>query len=168
MIPLVHAYPTNIGGLTSVFIAKGGFQLSGGMIFAMPYLLPSGAIFLMYSIGSRNSSSVGLNVIASGILNTLVRCETSGAIVGCPLRSTVDKSSGSARRADSGIAWLLPDGGPFSVPGAVIGTGLDDGLGVPSDGPAVGDPCGGAGVGGSGGANGTATAGVAILAVMWR
>jgi hypothetical protein len=38
---------------------------------------------------------------------------------GWPLRCTVDKSSGSARRALSGIAWLLPDGGPFKVPGAV-------------------------------------------------
>lgn len=37
---------------------------------------------------------------------------------GWPLRSTVVRSSGSALRALSGIAWLLPDGGPFNVPGA--------------------------------------------------
>jgi hypothetical protein len=29
-------------------------------------------------------------------------------------------SRGSARLALSGIAWLLPDGGPFNVPGADI------------------------------------------------
>lgn len=38
--------------------------------------------------------------------------------MGWPRLSTVRRSSGSARRALSGMAWLLPDGGPFSVPGA--------------------------------------------------
>lgn len=32
----------------------------------------------------------------------------------------MERSRGSARRALRGIAWLLPDGGPFSVPGADI------------------------------------------------
>lgn len=54
---------------TSVLIARVGFQLSGGIILQIPYLLPSGPILRMYSIGSRNSSSVGRNVGASEIPN---------------------------------------------------------------------------------------------------
>jgi len=39
------------------------------------------------------------------------------------------------------MAWLLPDGGPFRVPGADIGTGvLAFGLGVEVAGPAVDGP----------------------------
>lgn len=129
--------------LTSVLIAKGGFQLSGGIIFAMPYLLPSGAILRIYWIGSRNSSSVGLNVGASGMPKTRLRCASSGGSVGCPLRSTDSMSRGSARRCDRGMAWLFPDGGPFSVPGAVCGAGLAGfafaaGGVMPDDGPALG------------------------------
>lgn len=56
---------------------------------------------------------------------------------GCPLRSTVDRSRGSARRALSGMAWLLPDGGPFRVPGADGVTGF--GFGTLVDEPAIGD-----------------------------
>ena len=103
----------------------------------MPYLAPSAAILRTYSIGSRNSSSVGLNVGASGIPKSLFCCERSSAWFGPPLLSTVDKSMASARRALSGIAWLLPDGGPFRVPGidGVVGfglTGVIDGPGIVS------------------------------------
>lgn len=56
---------------------------------------------------------------------------------GCPLRSTVDRSSGSALRALSGMEWLLPDGGPFKVPGAAGVVGL--GFGARVEGPAMGD-----------------------------
>ena len=110
------------------------------MILTIPYLLPSGSILRIYSIGSRNSSSVGRNVGASGMPNSLFFFGSSLGKFGWPRRSTVDRSSGSARRALSGIAWLLPDGGPFSVPGAVIGIGLvlvTDAVGV-VDGPGTG------------------------------
>lgn len=105
---------------TSVLIAKVGFQPSGGMILQMPYLLPSGPILRMYSIGSRNSSSVGRNVGASEIPNKRSVLGSSLGWPGCPLLGTCDISRGSARLALSGIAWLLPDGGPFKVPGADI------------------------------------------------
>ena len=106
--------------LTSVLIAKVGFQPSGGMILQMPYLLPSGPILRMYSIGSRNSSSVGRKVGASEIPNKRSVLGSSLGWPGCPLLGTCDISRGSARLALSGIAWLLPDGGPFKVPGADI------------------------------------------------
>lgn len=51
--------------LTSVLIAKAGSHESGGMILQTPYFSPSGRIFLIYSMGSLNSSSVGLKVGAS-------------------------------------------------------------------------------------------------------
>lgn len=107
-----------------MLIAKVGFQLSGGMTLMMPYLLPSGVILRIYSIGSRNSSSVGRYTGAFGMSKIRDRRGRSGRVFGCPLRSTVDKSKGSARRALRGIAWLLPDGGPFSVPGADGGASL--------------------------------------------
>jgi hypothetical protein len=106
--------------LTSVLIAKVGFQPSGGIILQMPYLLPSGPILRMYSIGSRNSSSVGRKVGASEIPNKRSVLGSSLGWPGCPLLGTCDMSRGSARLALSGIAWLLPDGGPFNVPGADI------------------------------------------------
>jgi hypothetical protein len=86
----------------------------------MPYLLPSGPILRMYSIGSRNSSSVGRKVGASEIPNKRSVLGSSLGWPGCPLLGTCDMSRGSARLALSGIAWLLPDGGPFNVPGADI------------------------------------------------
>lgn len=52
-------------------------------------------------------------------------------------------SSGSARRALSGMAWLLPDGGPFRVPGADIDAGFGFAapgvVMMPVEGPAIGD-----------------------------
>jgi hypothetical protein len=102
---------------TSVSMAKSGFHPSGGIIFAMPYFRPSGAIFRMYSIGFLNSSSVGLNVGAS--------CSPCGRdgfesvsldSVGCPRRSTVLRSRGSAWRALSGNATFSGIG-----VGAVVG-----------------------------------------------
>ena len=140
-------------------MANVGFQLLGGMIFTMPYLAPSGAIFRIYSMGSRNSSSVGLKVGASGIPKSLFCCERSSAWFGPPLRSTVDMSIPSARRALSGIAWLLPDGGPFRVPGidGVVGFGLTGII----DGPGIGDA---ADVGGgAGGAVPPTTGGTTML-----
>lgn len=65
MISLLIAFISWKSQHTSVSIASVGFQLSGGIILQMPYLLPSGLILRMYSIGSRNSSSVGRNVGAS-------------------------------------------------------------------------------------------------------
>lgn len=65
---------------TSVSMANPGFQLSGGMILMMPYLYPSGATFLMYSMGFLNSSSVGLNVGASRNPCGLVVLGTSRAV----------------------------------------------------------------------------------------
>ena len=131
-----------------MLIAKGGFQLCGGMIFTMPYLAPSAAIFRIYSIGSRNSSSVGLNVGASGRPNSRCGCVRSTAWSGPPLRSTVDRSIASARRALSGMAWLFPDGGPFKVPGidGVISFGLSGFI----DGPGMGDAVDGGGMPGRG------------------
>lgn len=125
----------------------------------MPYLAPSAAIFRIYSIGSRNSSSVGLNVGASGIPKSLFCCERSSAWFGPPLRSTVDKSMASARRALSGMAWLLPDGGPFRVPGidGVIGFGLAGAI----DGPGTGDAADV--VGGAAGAAPPTTGGTTIV-----
>lgn len=74
------------------------------MILIIPYFLPSGVILRKYSIGSRNSSSVGMYVGASLIPNIRLVLVLSGRSVGCPRRSTVDRSSGSARRALNGIA----------------------------------------------------------------
>lgn len=106
--------------LTSVLIARVGFQLSGGIILQMPYLLPSGLILRIYSIGSRNSSSVGRKVGASEIPNKRSVLGSSLGWPGCPRLGTADMSRGSARLALSGMAWLFPDGGPFKVPGADI------------------------------------------------
>lgn len=106
--------------LTSVLIASVGFQLSGGMILHMPYLLPSGLILRIYSIGSRNSSSVGRKVGASERPNKRSFFGSSLGRPGCPRLGTADMSRGSARLALRGMAWLFPDGGPFKVPGAEI------------------------------------------------
>lgn len=84
---------------TSVSIAKGGSQLSGGIILHIPYFLPSGAIFRMYSIGSLNSSSVGRKVGASGNACGLTRFTGSRTALGWPRRSTVVRSKGAAHRA---------------------------------------------------------------------
>lgn len=103
--------------LTSVSMAKSGFHPSGGMTFAMPYFRPSGAILRKYSIGFLNSSSVGLNVGAS--------CNPCGRdgfesvslnSVGCPRRSTVLRSRGSACRALNGNATFSGN-----AVGAVVG-----------------------------------------------
>ena len=83
---------------TSVLIAKAGFHESGGIILATPYFSPSGRIFLMYAIGSLNSSSVGLKVGASRRPCGLVLLCDSRAASGCPRLSTVDMSRGGARR----------------------------------------------------------------------
>lgn len=88
-------------------MANVGFQPSGGMILAMPYFAPSGAILRIYSIGSLNSSAVGLKVGASGILCSLFLFVISGAAFFWPLRSTVDKSKGAERRALNGIGAVL-------------------------------------------------------------
>lgn len=50
---------------TSVSIANGGAQLSGGTILQIPYFFPSGKILRIYSNGSLNSASVGRKVGAS-------------------------------------------------------------------------------------------------------
>ena len=112
-------------------MANPGCQLSGGMTLQMPYLLPSGAIFLMYSIGSLNSSSVGRKVGASCRPCGLTRLFVSRTASGWPRLSTVDMSSGGALRALKGM-WggyagykpLLvmrgPDCGGAAVPGVEV------------------------------------------------
>jgi len=90
-----------------VSIAKVGSQPSGGMILAMPYFAPSGAILRIYSIGSLNSSMVGLKVGASGMLCSLFLFVISGAAVFWPRRSTVDRSRGAERRALRGMGAEL-------------------------------------------------------------
>jgi hypothetical protein len=50
---------------TSVSMPKSGCQFSGGMILMIPYFLPSSEILRMYSMGSLNSSAVGVKVGAS-------------------------------------------------------------------------------------------------------
>lgn len=62
----------------------------------------------------------------------------STGMFGCPRRSTVERSSFSARRALSGMVWLFPDGGPFKVPGAVCDVFIFV-FGGASTVPAVGD-----------------------------
>lgn len=89
--------------LTSVSIAKLGFQLSGGIILQMPYFLPSGPIFRIYAIGSLNSSSVGLNVGASCNPCGRTLFVVSRTARGCPRLSTVDMSKGGARRMLNGM-----------------------------------------------------------------
>ena len=86
-------------------MAKSGFQPSGGTILTMPYFLPSSCIVLMYSMGPfLNSSSVGRKVGAS--------CRPCGrdglgslgfGQLGCPRRSTVDRSKPGDFRALSGM-----------------------------------------------------------------
>lgn len=91
----------------------------------MPYFLPSGAILRMYSIGSRNSSSVGRNVGASWRPNILVLFWISRAALACPRRSTVLRSSAGARRALRGtmlpLACLSPPAPPALPPPAEAG-----------------------------------------------
>ena len=87
---------------TSRSMAKSGFQLSGGTTLHIPYLLALPDILLIYSIGSRNSSSVGLNVGASvKPCSHFLGCDSE--FEGCPRRCTVLISSGAARRALYGI-----------------------------------------------------------------
>lgn len=95
---------------TSVSIAKSGFQPSGGIILHIPYLRPSGAIFLMYSMGSRNSSSVGLKVGASCNPCGRILLFDSLAARGWPFLSTVDISRGRARRALKGMCGAYGKG----------------------------------------------------------
>ncbi len=90
---------------TSVSTANPGVQFSGGMILQMPYFLPSGAILRMYSMGSRNSSSVGLKVGASCNPCGLILLFVSRWAKGWPRLSTLDMSKGGARRTLSGM-WL--------------------------------------------------------------
>lgn len=100
------AISSTVGGRcyhTSVSMAKSGFQLSGGMTLHMPYFLPSGAIFLMYSNGSRNSSSVGLKVGASCRPCGRTLLFVSRTAKGCPRLSTVDMSRAGARRRLRGM-----------------------------------------------------------------
>ena len=88
---------------TSVLMAKAGFHESGGIILATPYFSPSGRIFLMYAMGSLNSSSDGLKVGASCNPCGLCLLCDSRAASGCPRLSTVDMSRGGARRWLKGI-----------------------------------------------------------------
>lgn len=92
----------NCNSHTSVSIANGGCQFSGGMILQIPYFLPSGAILRMYSKGSLNSSSVGRNVGASCKPWGRIRLLGSRGALGCPRRSTVDRSRGADLRALKG------------------------------------------------------------------
>lgn len=92
---------------TSVSIAKSGFQLSGGMILHSPYLLASGAIFLMYSIGFLNSFSVGLYVGASCTPCGRSLLGGSRTSVRSPRLSTVARFSRSDFRALRGIGGFL-------------------------------------------------------------
>lgn len=152
---------------TSVLIASAGFQLSGGIILQMPYLLPSVLILRIYSIGSRNSSSVGRKVGASDNPNKRFFFGSSLGRPRCPRLGTVDKSRGSARLALSGMAWLLPDGGPFKVPGAEM-TGV-----LPFDAGAMGTEeglsriPGGMGMGMAWNVGPWAIAGMAMSARQW-
>lgn len=83
---------------TSVLMANAGSHESGGIILQTPYFSPSGRIFLMYSNGSLNSCSVGLNVGASCKPCGLDLLCASRAAEGCPRLSTVAKSKGGALR----------------------------------------------------------------------
>src|SRR2546421_5417378 len=98
-------------------IAKSGSQPCGGMILHIPYLLALSYMLLIYSIGSRNSSSVGVNVGAS-----ITPCGlflVGGSRVKGFRRSTVFISRGAARRALYGIVGGAELGiAPF---GRVIG-----------------------------------------------
>jgi hypothetical protein len=120
--------------LTSVSMANGGFQPSGGMILTMPYFLPSGSIFRMYSRGFLNSSSVGLKVGAS--------CKPCGleafgglgsfAALAWPRRSTVCRSSPGDFRALSGIKLLEDCDTPFPMPPILPLGAPDMPFGVPT------------------------------------
>ena len=100
---------------TSVSMAKSGFQLSGGIILHSPYLLASGAILLINSIGFLNSSSDGRYVGASCKPCGRSFLSSSGACVLSPRRSTWPRFSGADLRALRGI------GGGFSCPWAGLG-----------------------------------------------
>lgn len=80
---------------TSVSIAKPGFQFSGGIILQMPNCDASGAIFFIYRKGSLNSSMVGRYVGASCRPCGRILFVVSRLAVGCPLRSTLDRSRGA-------------------------------------------------------------------------
>ena len=113
------------GGLrrTVRSMANSGSQLSGGMILQIPNLLAFSDILLIYSIGSRNSSTVGRNVGAS--INSYGRFLDGGSrLEEWPRRSTVFISKGGARRALYGIVGGAVLGGtPFGrFMGADLGT----------------------------------------------
>src|SRR2546421_9119909 len=82
-------------------IANSGSQPLGGMILHIPYLLALSYMLLMYSMGSRNSSSVGVKVGASVTPFGLIL--GAGSRVKGFLRSTVFISRGAARRALYGM-----------------------------------------------------------------
>jgi len=87
----------------------------------------------MYSIGSLNSSSVGLYTGASAISWSRVRFGPGSlACVGCPLRSTVDKSRGSERRPLKGRDALLGGGGGATLDAFTLGATEAAGVPVPS------------------------------------
>lgn len=75
------------------------------MILQIPYFLPSGAILRIYSVGSFHSSSVGRKVGASCKPCGRTLFTGSRAALGCPRRSTVDRSSGADLLALSGTLW---------------------------------------------------------------
>lgn len=80
----------------SVSMAKSGFHDSGGTILQIPYLLASGLIFLMYSMGSFHSASVGQYVGASGrSCGRHFFLTGSLGAVGWSLRSTEERSRGA-------------------------------------------------------------------------
>jgi hypothetical protein len=120
--------------LTSVSTANGGFQLSGGITFAMPYFCASSRILCIYWTGSLNSSAVGLYVGASSSPN--IRFYFGGSLFGapCPLRSTVDISSGCALRA---LRGMLPT--PLCATG-IAGIGMPPILDFGAAGPSGGIP----------------------------
>jgi hypothetical protein len=98
-------------------MAKSGSQPFGGMILHIPYLLALSYMLLIYSIGSRNSSSVGVNVGAS--ISPCGLFLGGGSRVKGLLRSTVFMSRGAARRALYGMVGGAELGiAPF---GRVIG-----------------------------------------------
>jgi hypothetical protein len=82
-------------------IAKSGSHPVGGMILHIPYLLALSYMLSIYTIGSRNSSSVGVKVGAS--ISPCGLLLGGGSRVKEFLRSTVLISRGAARRALYGI-----------------------------------------------------------------
>jgi hypothetical protein len=110
---------------TSVSMANGIFQLSGGTILAMPYFCASSRMLLMYWTGSLNCSVVGRYVGASCRPN--MRFGFGGWLLGAPwcLRSTVARSSGCALRALRGMGTMPFDCAPVTTGGIAIPPILD-------------------------------------------